>query len=50
MGGPDSGRFALVNEFLAYLADRNYSPGTVRAYTFDLLHFARWLPGEGIRQ
>lgn len=31
----------LVNEFLGYLVDRNYSPLTVRAYAFDLLHFAR---------
>ena len=48
LGGPGAGEFALVNEFLAYLADRNYSPRTVRAYAFDLLHFARWLTGEGI--
>jgi site-specific recombinase XerD len=47
LGGPDAGRFGLVNEYLAYLADRNYSPRTVRAYAFDLLHFARWLSGEG---
>lgn len=47
LAGPGAGRFVLVNEFLAYLADRNYSPRTVRAYAFDLLHFARWLAGEG---
>ena len=41
-------RFALVNDFLAYLADRNYSPRTVRAYAFDLLHFARWLAAEDL--
>lgn len=41
-------RFALINDFLAYLADRNYSPRTVRAYAFDLLHFARWLACEGL--
>ncbi|MGH3817708.1 MAG: site-specific integrase [Pseudonocardiaceae bacterium] len=41
-------RFGLVNEFLGYLADRNYSPGTRRSYAFDLLAFARWLDGEGI--
>ncbi|HZR69884.1 MAG TPA: tyrosine-type recombinase/integrase [Burkholderiales bacterium] len=41
-------RFALVNEFLAYLADRRYSPRTVRAYAFDLLHFARWLVSEDL--
>ncbi len=33
----------LVNEFLGYLADRNYAPLTVRAYAYDLLHFARWM-------
>jgi site-specific recombinase XerD len=48
LGGPDAAGFGLVNEFLGYLADRNYSPRTVRAYAFDLLHFCRWLTGEGI--
>src|SRR6516162_7716900 len=38
----------LCNDYLGYLADRRYSPATVRAYAFDLLHFARWLDGEGI--
>jgi len=32
-----------VDEFLAYLTDRNYSPKTVRAYGYDLLAFCRWL-------
>jgi integrase/recombinase XerC len=36
-------KFQLINEFLGYLADRAYSPQTVRAYAFDLLAFARWL-------
>lgn len=36
----------LFNDYLGYLADRNYSPRTVRAYAFDLLHFARWLIAE----
>jgi Phage integrase, N-terminal SAM-like domain len=36
----------LVNDFLGYLADRNYAVLTVRAYAFDLLHFARWMVGE----
>ena len=36
----------LVNDFLGYLADRNYAALTVRAYAFDLLHFARWMAGE----
>ena len=37
----------LCNEFLSYLADRRYSPASVRGYAFDLLHFARWLAGQG---
>jgi site-specific recombinase XerD len=36
----------LVNDFLEYLSSRNYSPRTVRAYAFDLLHFVRWLSAE----
>ena len=39
----------LCNDYLAYLADRRYSSATVRAYAFDLLHFARWLKAERIR-
>jgi site-specific recombinase XerD len=46
LSGEDAGGFGLVNEFLAHLADRNYSPRTRRAYAFDLLHFARWLVDE----
>src|SRR5215469_15510035 len=38
---------ALINDYLGYVADRGYSPRTVRAYAFDLLHFARWLAGDG---
>ena len=37
------GELSLINDFLGYVADRGYSPRTVRAYAFDLLHFARWL-------
>jgi len=37
----------LVNDYLAYLGDRRYSPRTVRAYAFDLLHFCRWLRSDG---
>src|SRR6516162_5385080 len=36
----------LCNDYLGYLADRRYSPDSVRAYAFDLLHFARWLARE----
>ena len=38
-----AGELSLFNDFLGYVADRGYSPRTVRAYAFDLLHFARWL-------
>jgi site-specific recombinase XerD len=48
LAGPGAGPFVLVNEFLAYLSDRNYSPRTARAYAFDLLHFVRWLAGQGL--
>jgi site-specific recombinase XerD len=46
LSGDFAGRYQLVNEFLGYLADRNYSPRTCRSYAFDLLAFARWLDGE----
>ncbi len=39
---------ALANEYLDYLADRNYSPQSVRAYGYGLLAFCRWLDGEGL--
>lgn len=39
---------ALVNDYLGYLADRNYSDQTVRAYAFALLAFCRWLVSEGL--
>ncbi len=39
-GGTGKG---LINDYLGYLADRGYSPQTVRAYAFDLQAFARWL-------
>jgi integrase/recombinase XerD len=48
LAGAASAEFALVDEYLAYLADRNYSPKTVRAYGFDLLAFCRWLVSENI--
>ena len=48
LAGSGADRFGLVNEYLAYLADRNYSPRTVRAYGFDLLAFCRWLAAERI--
>lgn len=47
LGGSDATEFALVNEYLSYMSDRRYSPRTVRAYAFDLLHFCRWLLLDG---
>src|SRR6476469_8141204 len=44
--GTAAEKFGLVNEFLGYLADRNFSPRTCRAYAYDLLAFARWLTAE----
>lgn len=43
--GKDADRFGLVDEYLAHLVDRNYSPATVRSYGYDLLAFCRWLTG-----
>jgi site-specific recombinase XerD len=48
LAGPAAERFGLVNDYLGYLADRRYSPRTVRAYAFDLLALCRWLLAEGI--
>lgn len=48
LAGGGAERFGLVNEYLSYLADRNYSPRTVSTYGFGLLAFCRWLDGEGI--
>jgi integrase/recombinase XerD len=48
LAGAGADRFGLVNEYLSYLADRSYSPRTVRSYGFDLLAFCRWLAAEGI--
>ncbi len=41
--GSGAGGVGLVNDYLGYLADRNYSPRTGRAYGYDLLAFCRWL-------
>jgi hypothetical protein len=46
--GEGAERFGVVNEYLGYLADRRYSPRTVRSYAFDLLAFCRWLLAESI--
>lgn len=46
--GPGAEGLRLMDEYLGYLADRNYSPKTLRAYGFDLVMFGRWLLGEGL--
>ena len=46
--GPTGDAVVLANDYLGYLADRNYSPQTVRAYAFSLLPFCRWLKDEAI--
>ena len=46
--GTQAAGFGLVNEFLGYLADRRYSPATVRSYAYDLLSWCRWLAAEDI--
>lgn len=48
LAGAGVQRFVLVNEYLSYLSDRNYSPQTVRVYGFSLLAFCRWLTSEGV--
>src|SRR6266480_3016267 len=48
LAGPGAECFGLVNEYLSYLADRNYSPKTIRSYGFDLLAFCRWLCAEQV--
>jgi integrase/recombinase XerC len=44
--GADGG---LVNQFLAHLGSRAFSPATVRAYAYDLLNFLRFLAGRDAR-
>ena len=46
--GDDADRFTLFNDYLGYLADRNYWPATVRAYGYGLLRFCRWLGDEDV--
>lgn len=49
LAGSAAGSYQLVNEYLDYLADRNYSSRTVRAYGYDLLAFCRWLEEMQLR-
>jgi site-specific recombinase XerD len=46
--GDEAVRFGLVNDYLGYLDDRNYSPRTIRSYGYALLAFCRWLSAEEI--
>ena len=46
--GPGAEKYSLVNDYLGYLADRNYSSRTLRAYGYDLLAFCRWLDSEDL--
>jgi integrase/recombinase XerD len=48
LAGSAAARFGLVDDYLGYLLDRNYSPKTVRAYGYDLLAFCRWLLAEDV--
>ena len=48
LAGAGADRFEWVNEYLSYLADRNYSPRTLRTYGFGLLAFCRWLSAEDL--
>ena len=43
LAGADTEDVRLVNDYLGYLRDRHYAPGTRRSYAFDLLAFCRWL-------
>ena len=47
--GADSDEVGLVNDYLGYLGDRHYAPGTRRSYAFDLLAFCRWLLEQELR-
>ena len=48
LGGPGAEKYSLINDYLGYLADRNYSSRTLRAYGYDLLAFCRWLDSEDL--
>ena len=39
---------AEISGFLRYLESRDYSPHTISAYAYDLLHFSRFLVQEGL--
>lgn len=47
-GADQGGSLSAMNAYLGYLADRNYSPRTIRTYGYGLLAFARWLDSCGL--
>ena len=47
--GPSTVGLQLVNDYLGYLGDRHYAPGTRRSYAFDLLALCRWLAEQQLR-
>ena len=46
---PSAGAITASNDYLGYLGDRNYAPGTRRSYAFDLLALCRWLEEQHLR-
>ena len=50
LAGPPglAGDLRWCNDYLGYLADRQYAAGTQRSYAFDLLALCRWLEAEEI--
>jgi site-specific recombinase XerD len=49
VAGPPAAGLRLINDYLGYLADRRYAPGTRRSYAFDLLALCRWLDEEHLQ-
>lgn len=49
LAGESATGFELVDDYLGYLLDRNYSTATVRAYGYDLLAFCRWLVEQDLK-
>lgn len=47
LNGPGS-TVKVANRFLKHLGSRGFSPATVRAYSFDLLNFSRFLAEQGL--
>lgn len=47
LSGSDAALVADANAYLGYLADRGYSPRTIRTYGYALVAFTRWLDRVG---